>query len=444
LRFFLSLVLLVATASTAVAGGMFLPARGARPLGRGGAFNVGDDAGVIAYNPSAIGDIEGGSFLLDVGLVFQRVGYDRVDSGGNPQPHVDGSIDILPIPTISFTWKPKKVRWFTLGVGIYTPYLGLNSYPENGPQRYSSISLAGSLIAVLQFTGAFRVHEHVYVGIALQNLILRFKTKAMLSACTELNCAPEDPGFDTLADLDASSYFTPSANASITVVYPDWRAGFTLQLPYWIHATGNVLARLPTDPFFTNATITGTAIDAKLTLPLILRWGFEARWLKRVRFALDIDYEAWSMQNGLTLEPQGIYIDGIPGVGRYYLKNLTVNRPLVDSVALRLGVEGEVIPRRLWLRGGYFFESSATTNEAMNVLFPDGLKNALTVGIGVQAGPVRFDLGYAHIFYTSRTVTTSQSYQLNPVQPSRMVPVGNGTYTMDTDVVSVGLDARFW
>ena len=36
-------------------------------------------------------DIDGWSFLVDGALVLQRAGYDRVDSGGNPQPHVDGA-----------------------------------------------------------------------------------------------------------------------------------------------------------------------------------------------------------------------------------------------------------------------------------------------------------------------------------------------------------------
>src|SRR5258706_613484 len=84
--------------SVAQAGGMFLPARGARPLGRAGSFVAGaDDGGALYYNPAGLADIDGIGLLFDAGLVLQQVQYDRVDSGGNKQPRANGSIDILPI-----------------------------------------------------------------------------------------------------------------------------------------------------------------------------------------------------------------------------------------------------------------------------------------------------------------------------------------------------------
>jgi hypothetical protein len=77
------------------------------------------------------------------------------------------------------------------------------------------------------------------------------------------------------------------------------------------------------------------------------------------------------------------------------------------------------------------------------VLTSDGLKNMITVGLGMRLfGPIRFDVGYGHVFYTDRNVTNSKSLQLNPIQPALAVPVGNGLYKIDSDIVSIGLDAR--
>ena len=56
---------------------------------------------------------------------------------------------------------------------------------------------------------------------------------------------------------------------------------------------------------------------------------------------------------------------------------------------------------------------------------------------------VRLDFAYAHVFSPDRTVTMSRSLQLNPIQPSLAVPVGNGTYQIAADVLSLGIDARF-
>lgn len=439
-----ALALLALATSVAEAGGLTQPFRGARPLGRGGAFVAGgDDAGALAYNPANLAEIDHFSFLLDGGLVLERMTYDRIDSGNNPQARVESSMNILPIPTLALTWKPKKARWLTVYGGVWIPYLGLSSWPETGPQRYSTISLNGSLLATLQLGAAFRVHEHVSIGFGLQNMFIRFKSRSVLSACPELNCAPEDPGFDALTELDASSFFTPSGIIGLNVAYPTWRLGFSVQLPFWVRATVNVYSRLPTDPFFTNAQVVGTAANLDFNLPPIIRAGVEVRAIRRVRLELGIDWEMWRVQQDFTITPQNIYIDGTPGIGRYYLKQMKVNRALDDSVAIRIGVEGEAVKRRLWLRGGYIFESSATPDKTTSALSGDGLKNIITLGGSLRMGPVRFDLGYAHVFTLGRTVPleAAQGWQLNPIQPSLNVPVNAGTYGTDADVLAIGLNA---
>jgi len=424
---------------------MFLPARGTRSLGRGGAVVAGlDDAGAMAWNPANLAEPDHFSLVLDGALIFQRVGFDRIDSGGNKQPHVDGSTDLLPFPTLSFTWRPRKVPWFTLGVGVWVPYLGLNSYPENGPQRYSVVSLNGSLVAILQVSAAFRVNKHLLLGIGLQNMFIRFRSLVQLGACPQLNCAPEDPGFDSLTQIDASSYFTPSAIVGATVMYPKWRLGVSVQLPFFVRANANVLSRLPTDPFFTNANIVGSSADVAFDLPVIVRAGFELRLIPRFRAELDVHYEAWSMQKSLDVTPRGVYIEGISGIDKYYLKKISLVRDMNDSVDIAIGVEGEVVPGKFWLRAGYLLETSATPNATAGLLTADGLKNMLSFGGSARLfGPVRLDLSYAHIFTLDRTVTDSRSLQLNPINPSLAVPVGNGTYKIDADVLAVGLDARF-
>ncbi len=440
------LVILIVSllSSPAFAGGMFLPGRGARPLGRAGSFVAGaDDGGALYYNPAGLADIDGVSALVDVGLVLQRTHYDRVDSGGNPQPGVDGSVDLLPIPTLTITWKPRKVPRFTVAGGVWVPYLGLNSYPETGPQRYSSITINGSLLVVMELAAAYRITDHVWVGAGLQNMILKFKSRVDLSACTELNCAPEDPGFDALTDLDATSAFTPSGNFGLTIAYPKLRGAVALQLPFFVRADGQVHSRLPTDPFFANAMVVGSSASVDFDLPLMLRAGIEYRPFRRLRVELGFDYEAWSMQKDLTIQPHGIYIDGVPGIGKYYLNTMHLVRDLDDSFSVHLGGEYEAIRDRLVVRAGYLFETSATPNATATVLTADGLHNMVSLGLGVRVGPVRLDVGYAHLFTADRTVTNSKSLQLNPINPSIMVPVGNGTYKIDADIVSAGLDARF-
>jgi long-chain fatty acid transport protein len=451
-RFVVAVTLLFS--STALAGNLFLPVRGARALGRGGAFTAGvDDGSALYYNPAGFVDVDDVAVLADGALVFQRAGYDRVDSGGNPQPHVDASMNLLPIPTLAISGKPKGVRdrRLTLAGGIWVPYLGINSWPENGPQRYSSITLNGSLIAVAEFAAAWRVNDWLWLGAGLQNMFLHFHSRVMLSACSQLNCAPEDPHFDSLTQVDTDSWFTPSGVIGAIVALPEWRIGLNLQLPFWVRSSGTVHSRLPTDPFFANSALNYSkannsaedSVSLDFNLPVQLRAGVEYRPIKKIRLELDLDYEAWSMQQNFTVKPKGVYISGVPGIGNYYLGTMYVIRGLQDTFAVHLGLEAEAVRHQLWVRTGWALETSATPDETASVLTPDALRNLATVGIGFMVWKARVDVSYAHVFYQDRNVTNSRSLQLNPIQPALAVPVGNGRYTIATDVVSLGLDARF-
>jgi long-subunit fatty acid transport protein len=268
----------------------------------------------------------------------------------------------------------------------------------------------------------------------------------MLSACSELNCAPEDPGFDTLTQVDTDSAFTPSGVIGAQFVFAKFRAGLNFQLPFFVRSSGTVASRLPTDPFFANAQIHGSAIDVNFNLPLTVRLGFEYKIVPRLRVELDMDYEAWSMQQSFKIIPHGVYISGVPGIGNYYLNTMTLVRGLNDTFAVHLGGEADVIKKRVGgmvLRAGWALETSATPNETASVLTPDALKNIITIGGALLLGPVRLDLGYAHVFFADRDVTNSRSLQLNPIQPALAVAVGNGRYTASADVLTAGLEARW-
>jgi long-chain fatty acid transport protein len=438
---------LLLSAAPALAGNMFLPARGARALGRGGAFTAGvDDGSALYYNPAGYADMDETSFFLDGALVFQQVGYSRVDSGGNPQPRVNADMNLLPLPTLSISGKPKiPGRWLSLAGGVWVPYLGLNTWPEDGPQRYSNITLNGSLIVVAEFAAAFRIRDWFWLGVGFQNMFLHFHSRVALSACSQLNCAPEDKHFDSLTQVDTDSYFTPSGVIGAIFNFDRFRIGLNLQLPFWIRSHGEVHSRLPTDPFFANAELHGKDVDVNFDLPVMARLGFEYRPLRRLRVEVDVAYEAWSMQQSFTVKPKNVYLSGVPGIGDYTLGTMYVTRGLQDTVAVNVGIEAEVVRRFFWVRAGYAFETSATPDRTAAVLTPDSTRNMIAVGISTKLGKLRGDIGYAHVFFSDRNVdySTSRSLQLNPIQPALAVPVGGGRYAISADVLAAGLDLRF-
>lgn len=440
----LELALLLA-ASTAWAGGMFIPARGARPMGRAGSYVAGaDDLEAVYYNPAGLAGTGHGSFLLDVGLVFQRVAYTHVDAAGNTQPTAHDSNGILPIPFLGVSWRPEALdRRLTVAFAAFVPYSGIPNYAADGPQRFSLVSLDGTALAVLELAAAVKITPELYFGAGFQSMFASVTNLTVLAGCTELNCAPEDPRFDALTQTRTTAPFVPSANAGFLYVSRYVRVGASVQLPYWIKSSGKVKTRLPSDPQFDGAVVVGDQIDVNLTLPMVIRAGVEARPTRQLRIELGADFEMWSMQDKLEFVPRGVYIDHIAGVGRYDLRPMALDRGMQDCFSVHLGGEYDVLPRRLTLRAGYLFESSAVPDETLSVLTPDGDKHLVTLGLAVRLGKVRLDVGYAHLFQGDRVITNSRSLQLNPIQPSLAVPVGNGTYVVAADLLSLGLEARF-
>lgn len=436
--------LVTAAAPRAWAGGMLYSPHGARPLGRGGAFVAGaDDGNALYYNPAGLAEIPDWSLLLDGGIVLQTAEYTRVDSGGNVQPKVKGSYDVLPLPQLVITWKPRRAKWLTLAAGIWAPYLGLNSYKDDGPQRYSHITLAGSLVVIAEVAFGFRPHKNVYLGVAFQNMFLKFHSRVALSGCSELNCPPEDPSFDVPTELDATSMFTPSAILGATVALEKVRFAIAAQLPFWVRASGTVHSRLPTDPQYVDAAIHGDKVKLAFNLPYDIRAAVELRMPKQLRVELMFSYAGWSMQKNFLISPQNIYIDGVPGLGQYFLSAMTLNRGYKDVIGVALGGEYEALPKKLWVRLGWMLETAATPAKTQTVLTPDGLRNYLALGLSSKFGPVRLDLSYAHVFIQDRNVTNSESYQLNPLRPPLQVAVGNGKYNFESDILAAGLNAAW-
>lgn len=427
------------------AGGMFLPARGARPLGRAGSYVAGaDDLEALYYNPAGLAGTGHGSFLLDAGLVLQRVDYTHVDIGGNTQPAVQSDNGLLPLPLLGVSFRPEALsRRVTFALGAFVPYTGLPRYPETGPQRFSLVSLDGTALAVFELAAAFRLTPELYLGLGFQSLYASINNLTVLAGCTELNCAPESPRFDALTQVHTTAPFVPSGNAGILYLSRWVRAGASVQLPYWIKSSGKVRTRIPSDPQFDGAVIVGDDIDVNLTLPLIVRAGIEIRPGRSVRVEVGGDLELWSMQDRMEFVPRGVYLDHVAGIGRYDLRPMSLDRGMKDCYAVHVGGEWDVLPRRLTLRAGYLFESTAVPDETLSVLTPDGDKHLVTAGLSLRLGRVRLDAGYGHFFQGDRVVTTSRSLQLNPLQPSLAVPVGNGTYVVAADVLSLGVEVRF-
>ncbi len=437
-------------AAEAAAGGMYLPTRGVRPTGRGGAFVAGaDDLSATWFNPAGLGHLTSPAALIDVAFVGQSIGYQRIDSGGNILPAVDNQAPGIPVPSLGYARPLGKQA--VLAFGVWAPYAGLARFAEDGPQRYSSVDLSKSLIVTAGVGVGVRLGERFRVGVTVQDHVVALETKIVLSGCpSQTTCAPEDPDFDSVNRVDQDSFLNPSGSVGIQVdLGKQATVGASLQLPVWVRGHGTLHSRLPASGFFNGASVEGDRADISFDLPAAMRAGLEVRpgrW--RVEVAGTV--ELWSQHDEMRIEPRDVRIVDVAGVGTYELGPMVVPRRFANTYAAHLGVEGRPSASKpLTVRAGYAFETGAPPDEYLSVLTVDGQKHLLALGVGYVIGSWTVDVLVGFAKMSDRTVAagTGQVPQLNPIRDTSAEPlvvhINDGDYSSSWLMIGSGGSRRF-
>lgn len=452
---------LLACVGPAEAGGLFLPFHGARGLGRGGAMVAGaDDPGGIWYNPATLSTVKGRQLLLDASLSFHQLSYTRVDSGGNVLPGVESEPVLLPIPTLAISLPlPKEL---TFGASLSTGAGQLSSLPRpnygpcdpaaplrcvdtvhgDAPQRYTLISLEGTLFLRLDLALAWRITPRLSVALSLQNHMAQLRqVKAISSYNGALSGGPEDPDFDSLIDARMSDWFNPSLSVGVLYTPLPGRLKFaaSVQLPAVFEAEAKLGVQLPVSPLYAASSVQGVRANVGLHFPLSAAVGVEWRPRPWLRLEGDVIWEHWSSLDAITFEPIDITILQLPGIGDYRVPPTKELLGYEDTVSFRLGAEARLT--RFTLRAGYGFELGATPIEYTSAISHDLDKHLLTVGASTSVGRWRVDVAYGLVLTGERTVDyrDSRALQINPVNPQDVATVGGGRYSLSAHVVALGV-----
>jgi long-chain fatty acid transport protein len=466
----LAAVVCAGLASEARAGGLYFNDRGVRPLARGGAMVAGaDDPGSAWYNPAGIYDSET-QLLVDASWLNYTNDYTRTEirrqvdpNTGQPvanylftHPSVHGSTPVLPLPTLAATLQVH--RDWALGFGIFAPSAAVVSYPDEvdgrpAPQRYSLITLDGSALAIIGAGVGWKPHPMVRVGAAVEMLVGKFVSTTMFSSCIpdRFFCAPEQPEWDTLAQLNVGPIVAPSGTVGLKVLpHKRWKLGASFQLPFWVRAPATVQTRLPKTPAFERAVQDGENVSVAFNLPWSVRAGVQFEPVDRLLLALDGAVEGWAMHDQITVTPKDLALRNVVGFPNpYTLPTLGITRNFQNTGAVRFGGEyGIAIGKyQLDVRGGFGFESTAIPRPYLSALTVDGNKFTTSLGLGLHVGKWRFDAVYAHIFVLPQDVDPSEaaSEQVVPVAANQAQPhvVNAGHYEVRGNVIGLGLSYKF-
>lgn len=436
----------------AEAGGFYLPNRGVRPMGRGGAMvaSGGGDLNGIWYNPAHLAGIESTKFVGDVAVLgafssFKRAPRTTRSGETETYPRVSNQALPVPDPQLLIGGPTGLLEGLTWSAGLYAPYAAHFSYPEDGPQRYSLVSNAGSAMAFLSGSLGYQITDDLRVGAGFQNMVAHFELTTVISGYSGLYGRPEDRDLDILSSITVQDLVMPTGNLGVWYrPASSIELGASVQLPAKVYDKDAELdVRMPSHASFDDAELDNDTLEAQLQLPVVARLG-----VRYVGAGWDLElagvFEGWSVLDEITAEPNDIRVQGVPGVGSLPVGALSIPKNWRDTVSVRLGGSYRW-SNKLTTRAGYTFETGAPPPEGYSVFQPDPPKHVASAGMTYAFESFNFDLSAAYYALHNLTITNSEARQINPVDTDDELAtvVGNGDYRNSYLVVGAGIEYLF-
>ena len=443
--------------SQAHASGFYLFDRGARALGRGGAFIAGaDDPSALWYNPAGL-IASKRQLVADAVLPVLIADFTRHNADKTDAPTISPKPTPIPIPTLAFS-HDLGYRNLVFGAGIMAPNVVLMNYeqsvgPKNDPSpaRYSLMELKGTAIANLTAGVAWEVSNWLSIGGDAQVQTGYFRAKTALSACDGVICNfPEQRDFDAYATIKAMPTYGFTGVFGAIANFDILRFGFSVMLPYTLRGVGRVDMKLPTNAIFDGASLSGDKAKLSIKFPTVLRWGSELRLVSWLRMEGAVVWEQWSRQKSIDIKGDGLSLRNVTGLGDYGIGTIQLPRNMRNTYSIRGGFEA-TIPHR-WVgkvdfqvRGGLAYETGAFTSKTLTPLTIDTNKVILSGGLTLGLLKwLRFDTVAGIIFMQDLNVTDSEIRQPQALRPPLKTfasVIGNGNYQQNAFFLGGGFRA---
>ncbi len=435
------LVVLLFTATSAVAGGFRLPEAGAKAMGMGFAFTAqANDPSAIYFNPAGIIQLEGTNVKVGVTYVKQNGGtFTGITplTGGASVSETQKDLDFF-IPNTFITRKASPN--FAYGVGIFSPF-GLGQEYENRDTSIfrSQVTKIDLLTLVVNPTVAWKVNDVLSIAAGVDFMYGKAelgRTPVGINSATGFpsnifNLDLEGDG--TAWGYNVGALHTPTKNLKVGVAY---RSKFDLEIEDGDVDLANVfpgnidtpLGPLPPQgpapigfggPSFRTTGTTTVHIPATLDLGV-------AYILDRLTLEVDASWTFWHSWKSLDIDLKD---------NRAFLPDSVSPKNWDDVVAIYVGGEYRVTDP-LALRLGFRWDPTPVPAETMGPELPDSDKLYYCAGAGYKIRNWTFDLAYMYVDKKDRTVSN--------LRLENGIPVGfNGEWTGDAHLVAFDVGYKF-
>lgn len=397
-----------------------------------------EDASFMAYNPAAIGNIDGNQVVGGVAYIDAKfdlqeaeanslggvVDYDR---GGSRQ---GGESAVVP----SFAAKTQLNERFDLGLTINAPYGLSTKYEKEWIGRYHAIETE---LATIDFqpTLNYRASDRLNLAVGL---------RAQYADATLSNAID----FGSAAARMGNPLATPGQNDVIgEVTGDDWGYGYTLGALFQVDnrtrlgigyrseidltLDGELDVR-GTDPVSEGAIdaglVSGTGGKAELTTPANLNLGIHHQLTDRLALMANAEWTEWSSFDELVV----VFDDGRDPSRTEENWN--------DTWAFSVGANYALSPQWLLRAGLGLDESPVPSAEYRTPRVPDADRQWATLGATWMPSPeLGITAGYMHVFADDGDI----DQRATPTNENASKGNLSGTYEVAADVFALSVDYRF-
>jgi len=402
----------------------------AKALGRANAYTArSDDPSAIAHNPAGMSQLKGLQFSGGLTGLQLRTTYDAFPgSGGGVSTRNANKLDIVPnfYATLELPVLPAHV-----GFGLNSPFGLRTEWSSTHPFRY--VGHKNELL-MLAYTvsGSIQVHPQLSVGAGATyydaDLKQRAKINSTLVTQNVFAFLPAQPDARLRLDTEGNGW---GWNLGVLWKPHDkHQVGFHYRSQARLAFKGNVQVENIAGPIMT-AIFGGpnfvTGVNTDIRLPPQMTFAYQYKIFQNWDVELDLAYTRWSTFDDLE------FAIGSPNP---VLNALTpIPHGYKDTVSVHLGSDWE-LNKYITLRAGYFFYQTPSRETNMGPVIPDGNRQGIAAGLGLNYRNITVDLAYIAEWFTTRKAKNSNVGRISNI-------VVDGDYSSFVNLLSFNVTYRF-
>lgn len=418
---FISIFLVLCSATAVFGSGFAIYTQGASSLGQGAATIAHtDDPSAIFFNPALINNLEGTQIQLGTTIVFPSRKFESDITGETFRTEPDVFFPSTLFITHKFNDK------ISAGLGVFNPFGLATRWPDDWEGKYIATNSELTTFNINPVV-SYRITPNITFAAGIDFLVLdaTLERKLNLSAFTFPIPFP-DGGQKFDGDGNGVGY-----NFGLLIEpHKDIAVGFSYRSEIKVDIDGDATFDLPygTPPIisllFPNANG-----NADITLPQQVHAGVCYKGLYPLTFEVAVRWEGWSSYDQLKIQFDRPVAGAMETVEKKDWENTWS-----ENVGLKYQVS-----KPLAILAGYLYQDNPIPDATFEPAIPDANGHLFTIGTDVKLKSFRLGLAYGYQILQDRKKNNTV---IDPISGLAAFSA-NGTYKSNLHMVGVSLTYTF-